>query len=185
LLQAVAHGYVQFSFVVHQGGESIAPDGLLRIVERCNAEADAIIRMHWGPFVVIHRDPIGPRFRTAADLDNGEREFLEAALIEKSLAGSTADTWRVSCDGWASLIKGWWEDLPRFGPTPQTCLSPIWFSKEIAGCVLFARAFANSFETATALRSDASGLGLKGGDLLTVAGPSAATPRTMSAGFRV
>ena len=51
---------MQFSFVVHQSGEAIAHDQLLRIVERCNAEAEAVTRAHQGPFVVVHRDPIAP-----------------------------------------------------------------------------------------------------------------------------
>jgi hypothetical protein len=158
----LAHGYVQFSFAVHQSGEAITHDELARVVERCNAEADAITRMHWGPFVVIHRDPIAPRSRTASDLDNGEREFLEAAVVEPGDATHASDMWRVSGEGLASLINGWWEDTPYFKTTPQTCLSPTWFAKEIAGCVLFARAFANSFETATAVTFRCEWTGLKG-----------------------
>jgi len=159
---ALAFGYMQFSFVVHQSGEAIAHDQLLRVVERCNAEADAVTRTHWGPFVVLHRDPIAPRSRTAPDLDDGECEFLEAAVMESGDAIGTSDMWRVSGDGRASLIKGWWEDTHLFGQTPQTCLSPMWLAKELAGCMLFARAFANSFETATAVTFRCEWTGLKG-----------------------
>jgi hypothetical protein len=72
------------------------------------------------------------------------------------------DMWRVSGDGFASVIKGWWEDSPHFKQTPQTCLSPLWLGKEVAGCVLFACAFANSFEAATAVSFRCEWTGLKG-----------------------
>jgi len=159
--EVLDHGYMQFSFAVHQSGEAIAHDELVRVVERCSAEADAITRTHWGPFVVIHRAPIAPRSRTAPNLDNGELEFLEASMIEPE-DRFQADVWRVSSDGLASLIKGWWEDTPPFRMAPQTCVSPMWFAKELAGCVLFARAFANSFETATAVTFRCEWSGLKG-----------------------
>lgn len=74
--EALTRGYMQFSFAVHQSGGAIAHDQLLRIVDRCNAEADAITRTHWGPFVVLHRDPIAPRSRTAPDLDHGNANSL-------------------------------------------------------------------------------------------------------------
>jgi hypothetical protein len=159
--QALAHGYTQFSFVVHHVGSGLANDDLLRVIERCNAQADAITRMHWGPFVVVHRDPMTPRFRTNPDLDNGEREFLEASLTEVPEEVNSRSMWRVSGDGFASLIKGWWEDSPSFGSLPKAYLSPIWLSTDIASCVLFARAFANSFEAATAVTFRCEWTGLK------------------------
>ena len=154
---ALAQGYVQLSFAVHQSGPPIAHQELLRAIVRCNTEADAVTRMHWGPFAVYH-DPIAPRFRTSPDLDNGECEFLEAAMTEMP---TNATIWRVSGDGFASLIKGWWEDT-SFRQPPQTCISPTLLAKEVAGCVLFARAFANSFETATAVTFRCEWTGLKG-----------------------
>jgi hypothetical protein len=83
-------------------------------------------------------------------------------VIETGDAAYTSDMWRVSSDGVASLIKGWWEDTPYFGQMPQTCLSPNWLAKEVAGCVLFARAFANSFEAATAVTFRCEWTGLQG-----------------------
>ena len=160
--QLLGYGSVQLSFGVHQSGAALAHDELERVVERCNAEADAVTRMHWGPFVVLHRDPVGPRSRTAPDIADGEREFLEAALVELKDATHTSEMWRVSDDGLASLIKGWWEDTPLFRATPQTCISPNWLAKEVAGVVVFARAFANSFETATAVTFRCEWTGLRG-----------------------
>jgi hypothetical protein len=116
--------------------------------------------MHWGPFVVVRHDPMTPRFRTAADLDNGEREFLEAELTK--MPAAPRPMWRVGGDGFASLIHGWWEDNSTHGQAPQTCLSPTILAKEVAGCVLFARAFANSFEAATAATFRCEWTGLKG-----------------------
>jgi hypothetical protein len=157
--QALANGYTQFSFAVHHSGGGVANDDLLRVVERCNAEADAITRMHWGPFPVIHRDPKTPRFRTVSDLDNGECEFLEASLILEEIGNRSM--WRVSGDGFGSLIKGWREDSPSFRKEPQSCLSPLWLSTDVASCVLFARAFANNFEAATAVTFRCEWTGLK------------------------
>jgi hypothetical protein len=156
--QVLDHGYTQFSFAVHHSGTGIANDELLRVVERCNAEADVITRMHWGPFPIIHRDPMTPRFRTTPDLERGECEFLEASLTEDVTSESM---WRISGDGFASLIKGWWEDSPSFRKEPQTCLSPLWLSTDVASCVLFARAFANNFEAATAITFRCEWTGLK------------------------
>ncbi len=105
-----------------------------------------------------------PRFRTirtTPDLDNGEREFLEASLTEIPEEVDSRSMWRVSSDGFASVIKGWWEDSPRSGHRPQTSLSPIWLSKDVAGCVLFARAFVNSLEAATAVTFRCEWTGLK------------------------
>jgi hypothetical protein len=160
--EALARGHMQFSFAVHQSGEAIAHDQLLSIINRCNAEADAITRSHWGPFVTRLSGPIAPRSRTAPDLDNGECEFLEAVVIETGDAMHTSDMWRISSNGIASLIKGWWEDTPFFGQTPQTCLSPNWLAKEVAGYVIFARTFANTFGTATAVTFRCEWTGLKG-----------------------
>jgi len=142
---ALANGYTQFSFCIHHHGTAIEHGELLRVVEQCNAKADAITQLHWGPFAVFHQDP--PRFRTAPDLDDGELEFLEAIV-----SVNVREMWRVSCGGFASLVKPWWEDDPRFGSgTPKTSVSPTYLAKDIVNCVLFARAFANSFDAATAV----------------------------------
>ncbi|MDR3522060.1 MAG: ATP-binding protein [Acidocella sp.] len=158
----LSHGYIQFSFAIHQNGENIEYNELLRVVERCNAESDAITRMHWGPLVMIHRDPFTPRSRTDADINNGELDFVEAALIEPDSAIGTSDMWRISGDGLVSLIKNWWEDTPHFREPPQTCFSPNWLARELGGFVLFARALASTFATATAVTFRCEWTGLKG-----------------------
>jgi hypothetical protein len=157
---ALANGYTQLSFGVHHHGTAIEHGELLRAVEQCNAKADAITQLHWGPFAVFHRDP--PRFRTAPDLDDGEVEFLEATVTVLGSDTTVREMWRVSGEGFASLIKPWWEDDPRFGSeTPKTSVSPIYLAKDIVGCVLFARAFANSFDTATAVTFRCEWIGLE------------------------
>ena len=130
--QALDHGYTQFSFAVHHHGTGIANDELLRVVERCNAQADAVARTHWGPFVIIHHDPMAPSFRATPDLDDGEREFLEASLTEVQGEVSSRSMWRVSGDGLASLIKGWWEDGPRFSNVKwPRILGPVAWLEEV------------------------------------------------------
>ena len=155
-------GYMQFSFLVHRSRETIPHDRLLETIGRCNREADAITRAHSGPFMVLHHDPFAPKSRTAPELDNGEVEFLECAIIEMNGVIPVRDMWRISGDGIASLIRGWWEDTPQFGQSPKTCISPTWLAKEVAGCVLFTRVFANDFDTAMAVTFRCEWTGLSG-----------------------
>lgn len=158
---ALVNGYAEFSFGIHHHGTAIEHRELMRVVEQCNAKADAITKLHWGPFAVFHHDP--PRFRTAADLDDGELEFLEAIVSESRSNTNVREMWRVSCGGLASLVKPWWEDDPRFDSgTPKTALSPIYLAKDIVNCVIFARAFANCFDTATAVTFRCEWIGLEG-----------------------
>lgn len=159
----LGYGHMQFSFIVHHKNQPLAYDNLIPVISRCNAEADAVTKIHWGPFVVMHhQSEFGPRSRTDPKIENGEREFTEAAVIGTTNVGDLAEIWRVSPDGFASLIKGWWEDTPHFSEKPGKYISPNWLSKEVSGFVLFARAFANSLETATAVSFICEWTGLKG-----------------------
>ncbi|MGO9741770.1 MAG: helix-turn-helix domain-containing protein [Roseiarcus sp.] len=159
----LGNGYIQFSFAVHHSGGEIDFDELSKIVNQCNADADAVTKMHWGPFVALHKDVYMPRYRTSLDVEKGERDFLEASLLDESIESITRPTiWRVSNGGIASLIKGWWEDNPRFGAPPRSAVSPDYLAQDIVGLVVFARAFARSFGTATAVTFLFEWNGLKG-----------------------
>ena len=155
-------GCMQFTFLIHQSGGEIDANQLPNEVEQCNFEVDNITHVHWGPFVFINNANFWPRPRISPDINNGEKEFLEAVLVDENDAISTADMWRISGDGLGSIIKRWWEDTPLFGEVPGFCLSPIWLANELGGFILFARFFANKFETATAVTFRCEWTGIRG-----------------------
>jgi hypothetical protein len=89
------------------------------------------------------------RFVTDPACGDDEVDFLETAWLRVRNPDETADFWRVSPRGFATIIRGYAEDMAQPAPLPPirpgTCLSPCTLTQEVAELVCHASAFARLF----------------------------------------
>jgi hypothetical protein len=106
-------------------------------------------RSGWNMFDPPYRRAVQARFMLDAATGDSETDFLETAWLRARHPGDTADFWRVSPRGLATIVRGYAEDLPQAAPVPAmrpgTCLCPEVLTQEIAELVCHARAFARLF----------------------------------------
>jgi hypothetical protein len=96
-----------------------------------------------------YRRAVQARFVVDPASGDAEQDFLETAWLRDRNPGETADFWRVSPRGLATIIRGYAEDMTQSPPLPPirpgTCLSPTSLTQEVAELVCHARAFARLF----------------------------------------
>jgi hypothetical protein len=111
-------------------------------------EVQPDFRSGWNMFDPPYRRPVIARFLTDPACGIDDSDFLEAAWLRASKPTETADFWRVSPAGFATIVRGYAEDMTQPEPEvlrPGTCLSPAVLTQEIAELVCHARAFARRF----------------------------------------
>lgn len=118
----------QFSYSIERSdGEELDPSGLIEILREVNGEVHDLVETGWTMFYPFTRSEIAPFFTTDPGSGQGDKDFLECALlrdINPVLAAS--DMWRVSPDGKATLIRPYWEDDSSY--EERTHLRPgTWF----------------------------------------------------------
>lgn len=109
----------------------------------------ARFRSGWNMFDPPYRRAVQARFVLDPASGDDEVDFLEAAWLRVHNPGETADFWRVSPCGLATIIRGYAEDMVQPAPLlpvrAGTCLSPGVLTQEVAELVCHAGAFARVF----------------------------------------
>ena len=102
-------------------------------------------RSGWNMFDPPYRRGVQARFITDPATGDEDTDFLETAWLRARNPDTTADFWRVSPRGLATIIRGYAEDLAPLPIRPGTCLSPPTLTQDVAEFVCPARAFARLF----------------------------------------
>ncbi len=158
----------QLSYAIERSDRrEVDPNELIDVLRRVNAEVRDLVRTGWSMFYVFTRPEIAPFFHTDIASGQGEKDFLECALVRDPEPKTDGfDMWRVAADGKATLIREYWEDQPawnkQFNRTPGTWLSPNLMMRSLAEFVRHARGLAERFDTATAVAFRCEWHGLSG-----------------------
>ena len=129
--------------------EALDPAQLADALRRTVFELQARFRSGWNMFEPPYRRAVQARFVVDPASGEDEADFLEAAWLRDRNPGETADFWRVSPRGMATIVRGYAEDMTQAPPLPPirpgTCLSPVTLTQEVAELVCHARTFARLF----------------------------------------
>jgi hypothetical protein len=129
--------------------EMLEPVQLADALRRTVFELQAQFRSDWYMFDPPYRRAAQARFVLDPASGDDEQDFLETAWLRDRNPGETADFWRVSPRGVATILRGYAEDMTQAPPLqpvrPGTCLSPSALAREVAELVCHARAFARRF----------------------------------------
>ena len=150
----VAETLAKRHYALSYGFDLIRPEMLehAQLAERLRRavfDVQSQFRSGWNMFDPPYRRGVQARFVLDPTTGDEETDFLETAWLRAREPGETADFWRVSPRGLATIIRGYVEDMvqPDIEPPvrPGTCLSPDVLTQEIAELVCHARAFARMF----------------------------------------
>jgi hypothetical protein len=129
--------------------EMLEPAQLADALRRTVFALQPQFRSGWNMFDPPYRRAVQARFVLDPESGDEEQDFLETAWLRDRNPGETADFWRVSPRGLASIVRGYAEDMTQSSPLPPirpgTCLSPSTLTQEVAELVCHARAFARLF----------------------------------------
>lgn len=164
-----ADNHYHFSFVIHadSGGTKTIP-ALRQTLESCNHAVKDLVRSGWSMFFPFTREPIAPYVATE-QIAGVDFELLETNLMAMDDDRRTPDLdfWRVATNGWASIVRGYYEDSPRGSRdesrlAPGTFFSPRVAVKLVAEFARHARAMATNYETAESVEFMCTWNGLEG-----------------------
>jgi hypothetical protein len=167
----VATRHWQFSYAIERGdGQQLNPNQLMEVLQQVNAEVHDLVHTGWSMFYVFTRPGIEPFFNTDVASGQDEQDFLEFALLrdtqDRSGKRESADMWRVSPDGKATLIREYWEDNAdwnkRLRCAPGTWFSPNMMARSLAEFVRHARGLAERFDAPTTVSFRCEWHGLAG-----------------------
>jgi len=159
---------VQFSYLIERDdGEVIDHNSLCEILMRVNAEVHDLVDTGWSMFYVFSKPELAPAFTTEPAIDRGEEDFLECSLLnDTSVRDFGADSWRMSVDGKATLLREYWEDNAdaalTTGLKPGSWFSPNMMARSLAEFVRHARGTAERFKTPTKVVFRCEWRGLRG-----------------------
>jgi hypothetical protein len=129
--------------------EILEPAQLADALRRTVVEQQMQFRSGWNMFDPPYRRAVQARFVLDPASGDEEQDFLETGWLRDRSPGETADFWRVSPTGFATIIRGYVEDMTQAPPAapvvPGACLSPGALTQECAELVCHARAFARLF----------------------------------------
>lgn len=162
----VAENHFQLTYgVIRPDGQEIDHGRLINVLREANDEVRDLVATGWSMFYVFSRQGIEPRMVVDADSGQGETDFVECSLLRGS-ATDASDLWRLSGDGLATLLRGYFEDRPdtaaHLGATPRSFISPNWMVRDVAEFVRHARAVASRFRDASAIAFRCEWSGLEG-----------------------
>lgn len=146
----VAGSLARRHYALSYGFEHVRPEMLehAQLPERLRRtvfDVQTTFRSGWNMFDPPYRRGVQARFITDPATGDEETDFLEAAWLRARNPDETADFWRVSPRGLATIIRGYAEDLDHPTILPGTCLSPATLTQEVAELVCHARTFARLF----------------------------------------
>jgi hypothetical protein len=121
------------------------PELLRRAVFELQPMFHGVLNMFDPPY----RRAVQPRFAVDAATGDGETDFLEVAWLRDRPPTETADFWRVSPRGFATIVRDYTEDRAQTNRTsetpPGTRFSPNLLAQEIAELICHARAMQRFF----------------------------------------
>lgn len=128
--------------------QEVDPAALGDVLRRVNDEVQDLVRTGWSMFYIFSRAGIRPHTMVDHNSGKGDNDFLECSLLDGSQTDAT-DLWRVSNDGYATLLRGYFEDredtAKYMSTKPGMFISPNWLIRDLAEFVRHARAFASQF----------------------------------------
>jgi hypothetical protein len=141
------------------------PELLRRVVFELQPMFRGVMIMFDPPY----RRAVRPRFAVDAAADEGETDFLEVAWLRDRPPNETADFWRLSPRGLATIARDYAEDRTaanqQLGIQSGTWFSPNILAQEIADLVCHARALARFFAGARRVHFRCEWWGLAGREL--------------------
>lgn len=145
--------------------QSQLPDILRRVVfELRPLFRDAIML-----FDPPYRRSVQPRFVVDDATGDGETDFLEVAWLRERPPGGTADFWRLSPRGLASIVRDYAEDKTdanaALGMQPGTWFSPNVLVQDVAALVCHARSLTRFFASVRRVHFRCEWWGLAGREL--------------------
>jgi transcriptional regulator with XRE-family HTH domain len=151
----IARNHFHLSYgIAHREGQEVDPSNLVGILREINEQVYDRVRTGWSMFYIFSRAVIRPRTSVDPASGKGEDDFVECTLLDASDTGAT-DYWRASRDGFATLMRGYFEDRPDYVAHLRTerghILSPNWLTRDLAELVRHAQAFAEHFTDATSV----------------------------------
>ncbi len=134
---------VQFSYLIEtENGEALPFRGLANVLREVSNEVDQHVKSGWSLFYVFNVASAAPQWRFAPGSEDDE--FLETNLIDSDRTIGF-DLWRVSPQGWATVIREFWEDTPDFGIKPRTVVNPRMMARALGELVRHAESFSSRF----------------------------------------
>lgn len=149
-----AESLARCHYALSYGFDLIRPEMLehAQLAERLRRtifDVQTQFRSGWNMFDPPYRRNVQARFVLDPATGDEETDFLETAWLRARNPDETADFWRVSPRGLATIIRGYAEDVAQPNAQPQikpgSCLSPDVLTQEVAELVFHARAFSRMF----------------------------------------
>jgi len=151
----IALNHFQLSYgIAHKEGQEVDPSKLIDVLQQVNEQVLGRVRTGWSMFHVFNRDAIRPRTSVDPTSGKGDEDFVECSLLDGSNTDAT-DYWRVSRDGFATVMRGYMDDHPDYVKYFRTgrarLFSPNRLTRDLAELVRHAQAFAEQFSDATSV----------------------------------
>ncbi len=131
------------------GQEMLEHAQLSELLRRAVFELQPMFRGVLNMFDPPYRRAVKPRFAVDDATGDGESEFLEVAWLRDRPPGETADFWRLSPCGFATIVRDYAEDKAAvntdLGMQPGTWFSPNLLAQETGELICHARAMARFF----------------------------------------
>ena len=155
----------QFSYHIERtDGGRLDPDKMIEVLRQVNGEVHDLVDSGWSMFYVFTKHGITPSFVTDQASGQDNSDFVECSLMRDPEPVFTAyDMWRISPDGYATIIRPYWEDSPDFTQrTSGTWLSPRLLARNLAEFIRHARGVAERFDSSVSLTIRCEWYGLSG-----------------------
>jgi hypothetical protein len=131
------------------GQEMLDHAQLPELLRRAVFELQPMFRGMLIMFDPPYRRAVRPRFAVDDATGDGETDFLEVAWLRDRPPTETADFWRLSPRGFATIVRDYAEDRAagnrELGMQPGTWFSPNVLAQEIAALICHARALIRFF----------------------------------------
>ena len=147
--------HFHFSYgIAHSEGQEVDPSKLIDALCGINDQVHDRIRTGWSMFHVFNRYAIRPRTAVDPASGKGDDDVIECSLLDASDTEAT-DFWRVSRDGFATVLRGYLDDRPdyvrHFGTERARIFSPNRVARDLGELVRHAQAFSEQFSDATSV----------------------------------
>jgi hypothetical protein len=151
----LAMRHFQLSYAIDRADrQELNPSQLPDALRQVNSEVRDLVRTGWSMMHIFDRPGIAPFFNSDDAIGQGDKEFLECALLrDPEPRVPEADMWRVTPTGMTTLIRTYWEDDLELNAAhrrrPGTRFSPNMLALLLAEFVRHARGYAERFDAPT------------------------------------
>jgi hypothetical protein len=165
--ERLGHSHYMLSYAFELAGPEVPEQAQLPdILRRVVFELRPLFRDAMMLFDPPYRRSVQPRFVVDDATGDGETDFLEVAWLRDRPPGETADFWRVSPRGLASIVRDYAEDKmsgnAAMGMQPGTWFSPNVLAQDVAALVCHARSLARFFASVRRVHFHCEWWGLAG-----------------------